>query len=250
MAMGDFVWCDLSTFRPDTTARFYRALFGWQFDEITQPDGTPYLIGSAAGREAAGLYEMPEKFQQIGMPSFWMTYIEVADAAATVELANANGAKVEFGPVPFGESASIALIRDPLGAGFTVYQGSDLAPRAAAAGDGHMVWNALYVSSVETVADFYQALFGWQISRERTAADLYAVSSPAGDIASIYEFDDAARGEYQFWGVHFGVADIAAASDQVRQEGGEIVDEHEAQSGPTVLARDPDGAAFFMVEPG
>ncbi|MEM8878817.1 MAG: VOC family protein, partial [Pseudomonadota bacterium] len=130
MAHGDFVWCDLSTFDVAGTRDFYGRLFGWSYDRIPQPDGSPYDVASINDVPQAGVFEMPEKFQKIGLPSFWMSYIQVDDAAAIVDLARQLGGKVEVGPIPYGEGALVALIRDPLGAGFTVYQGSDLSVRA------------------------------------------------------------------------------------------------------------------------
>lgn len=175
MAKGDFVWCDLSTFRVGTALEFYERLLGWSYIAISQLDGAPYQIASTEQGEAAGLFEMPEKFRRIGMPSFWMSYIQVGDMDSTVELAKGMGGKVEVGPVPFDEDSSIALIRDPLGAGFTIYQGAALRPRESAAGPGRMIWNALYVSDAEAVTGFYETLFGWRISQDSGLANTRSV---------------------------------------------------------------------------
>ncbi len=247
MAKGDFLWCDLSTINVENTKGFYAGLFGWAFHDIAQPDGSPYHIGSTANGEGAALFQMPEKFQKMGLPSFWMSYIAVDDIQGAVDKASALGGKVEVGPIAFGDDASIALIRDPLGAGFTIYQGGDLQPRSASAPHGHMAWNALYVSDAQAVISFYEAIFDWRISAHPSQAGLFQVRNASGnEISAIHQLDKTIRGKFQFWGVHFAVADLSAAKAQVLKSGGEILYEGSGDGDPALLARDPDGAAFFM----
>lgn len=68
-------------------------------------------------------------------------------------------AKVELTDDFYG--GKIALIRDPQGAGFTIYDGGKLDSRKNKA--GHMLWNELHVSSTSSVIPFYERLFGWTI---------------------------------------------------------------------------------------
>ena len=65
---------------------------------------------------------MPEKFQSIRMPSFWMSYIHVQNIEETVRVAKANGAIIEVSPEAAPGGGLVALIRDPAGAGFTCYE--------------------------------------------------------------------------------------------------------------------------------
>ncbi len=247
MPHGDFVWCDLSTFNVDATRAFYERLFGWTYQTMTQPDGAPYHIAYAGQAECAAIFEMPETFQKIGLPSFWMSYIQVDDIERTVAQAREWGGTVEVGPLPFGDGASIALIRDPLGAGFTVWHGDGLSPRAARAAPGQMAWNALTVSDARAVIPFYEALFGWRIDADADADGCHAVHSADGrEISAIQELPDALRGPHQYWAVHFAVADPAEAKRRVVAGGGDILYEEPGRPNAAVLARDPDGAAFYL----
>ena len=117
MAHGEFIWADLSSYRPDVTRPFYSQIFEWSFDDYAA------LVSK---RPTSGLYQMPQKFIDMGMPSFWMSYIAVDDVEAAVKTAGEMGGKVELGPAPFVGGGEYALIRDPLGAGFTVYNGTAL----------------------------------------------------------------------------------------------------------------------------
>ena len=121
MKHGSFIWCDLSAHRADQSRDFYRDMLGWKFE-----DQGGYHIAHNGKAPIAGHYQMPGKFIDMRMPAFWMSYIAVDDVAETVELANSMGAKVELGPAEFDGGGQYALIRDQLGAGFTVYQGDAL----------------------------------------------------------------------------------------------------------------------------
>ena len=193
---------------------------------------------------------MPKKFQQMNLPSFWMSYIESDDIGRTVERARELGGNVELGPQALGDGESIALIRDPLGAGFTVYEGNRLLPRAAVPAPGQMAWNVLYVSDAATVADFYTDLFEWRISREAQTETRCRICNRQGEFVSeIREQGDEERGGYEYWGVHFAVADPADARDRVSALGGTILSEDLTASGMVLAAQDPGGAAFYLVGP-
>lgn len=238
MTNGTFIWADLSSFRPDITRKFYTDLFGWRFDD--------YAASTAAG-PVAGLFEMPPKFQAINMPSFWMSYIAVDDIAQTVEIAKANGAKVELGPIPFEGGGQIALIRDPLGAGFTVYEGSAL--NSNLTGAGAKLGHGLFVSDASAVTDFYAKLFGWTFAPAPDGAQEILLNGKR--IAHLYEIPDPAiRGKEQYWAVYFGTPSLAEARLKVTGSGGEILAETEIMEGKALITRDPDGGTFWLLETG
>lgn len=235
MTHGTFLWADLSTFRPEITHDFYTRLMGWQI----APDD--YAIASRNARPVAGIYPMPEKFVAMGMPSFWMSYIAVADIAGVVEKARALGGKVEVGPSPFEGGGAFALIRDPLGAGFTVYEGRAL--DGAQAGPGGRRGHGLFVSEADAVMAFYRTLFGWDFSPPEKG--IRQIRQGGRSIAHLHEIPDPTlRGKEQYWAVLFDAPPEAAA--RVAEAGGEVLAETDLPEGPALLARDPDGAAFFL----
>ncbi|WP_370232641.1 VOC family protein [Cognatishimia sp.] len=244
MAHGEFIWCDLSTFRPEVTKPFYTKLFDWSYDGLTQPDGSAYDVAATSQGTAAAIFQMPQKFVDIGMPSFWMPYIDVDDIDACCETAKSLGGRVEIGPISWGDSGRIALIRDPLGAGFTVMQDGLPDTSAIAAHKGHAMAFALYVSDAKAVQDFYNALFGWTASALDKDTSFKLTSKTGHHVAELHEMPDEERGKEQFWSIQFATPDLIAAKTKVLTEGGEILFEDTA----TLLARDPDGAAFFLTE--
>lgn len=244
MKHGNFVWCDLSARNTRTAKAFYAALFGW-----TYLDEEDYHTAQCSGGNAAGIYTMPTKFENLGLPCFWMSYIWVSDVGRTVEMARKLGGRIELGPIPFYNEGDIALIRDPSGAGFTVCSGDNFPVRKASPSHGCMIWNELCVSKASAVTDFYEELFHWSISRKQRSGTRYQVFSSAGDeISAIEEVSNDTKGRDEFWGVYFGIDDTAAAKLLIAKNGGSVAFEDHSSLGPIVMATDPDDAAFFLIE--
>ena len=143
MKNSNFIWTDLSTFGLESTKDFYTKLFGWQYQDA---DG--YHTGYEGANPAAGIYQMPEKFQKMGMPSFWMSYISISNIDNVVAQAKQMGGIVEIEPTDFMRQSKIALIRDPSGAGFTVLEGPDFGGKDTNGAHGRLTWNELYVLSL------------------------------------------------------------------------------------------------------
>lgn len=244
---GNFVWCDLSSYEPDRAKAFYRKLFGWRYRRTQQPDGAPYFIAYAGKKEVAGIFEMPAKFRDMGLPSFWMPYISVDNLERACETAARHHAKVEIGPVAISETDRVALIRDPLGAGFTVHEGAGLRPPDTAIRKGHAAWRGLYVSDADAVRSFYSDMFGWRIARDGAGDQKFRIQNKEGDeIAELVELGEEIRGQYEFWALYFVADNLRKAKRRIVKLGGEIVYEDQSRQ-PAILAKDMSGAAFFVV---
>lgn len=237
MKHGNFVWADLSTFRPGTTNPFYQKLFGWR---------TSDYMATLSGAPVAGIYEMPEKFQKIGMPSFWMSYMAVDDIDQVVAVATEQGGKVEIQPSEFDGGGKYALIRDPLGAGFTVYQGSIFdGPNPGSNRAGH----ALFVSDAQAIIPFYSALFGWEF--DQTQAGIWSIQNHGEEIAELHEVPDpAVRGKEEYWAVLFQSPDLSKSAQIIEQSGGNVLRRMTVLGENVAMASDPDGAMFMMIETG
>lgn len=241
--MGKFVWTDLSTFDLTAAKSFYRACFGWRY-----VDDAGYEMGMVGRQPTAGLYTMPEFFQSINMPSFWMSYIHVDDIERTVALAEQHGAKVELQPEPFANGGMVALIRDPAGAGFTCYQGEDLGGRDATGTAGRMVWNELHISDIDQVKPFYEAVFGWTITPTKQP-NYYDITDTDGvKFCAIHQLPDAVRGDKEYWSVYFASADVERTVSAIEKAGGRSELVGRAADGRQYLCYDPQGAFFFVQE--
>lgn len=241
MDISHFVWLDLSSYDAALARRDYAALFGWHFE-----GDDSYAIGYRDGAQAAAVFAMPEQFVSLKMPSFWMPYIRVRDLEAAVARAREHdGAKVEIAPQAFDETARIALIRDPSGAGFTLYEGADI---AVAGGAMRSVASFFHHSAgIGRIEPFYADLFGWQF-----------VHQPGGDwpvcdildgqgnlVARAEEVPEEIRGAFSYWMPSFWVPSLAAAMAALDGRGGQLF---ATLPDARHLVADQQGAHFMLQE--
>lgn len=240
-----FIWADLSTFDLDEAQRFYQKVFGWQY----QPLDEDYQQCMAGRKQASGLYTMPEKFQTIGLPSFWMSYINVENIEETVHRARQHNAIVEISPQNAPGSGQIALIRDPAGAGFTCYQGDGFNQGFNTGEDSTVIWNELHISDLSKVETFYKTVFDWKITPGKEQ-DRYLIqdSNSNETIAGIRITSNDIKGDKEYWGVYFRVSSLANAVRAIESAGGEVVARQAINDIESILAYDSQGAAFYVVE--
>ena len=240
---GDFTWVDLSTFDVAAAEKFYGSVLHWEFES----DESGYVNCSVSNDACAGLYEMPEFFQKIRMPSFWMTYVLVDDVASLVARVEDLGGKVELEET--NALGKVALVRDPSGAGFTCYEGSAKGALHSRPKPGQWCWSELFVSDLSKVETFYAELLGWSFEVDDESDDRYIIRGSEGQrVGAVQVASNEVKGDKEFWGVSFSVQDAQATQGEIREAGGTLVYEHVNSDGVHYLAHDSQGAAFFITE--
>jgi len=111
LCMNELVTSDL-----DAARAFYEPLFGWTTGLVDTGPGGPTLVwvhndGSLNGHMSV----------EPG-PPHWRPYFSVESTAATVAQLEALGGSVLAGPFPIPDG-SIAVVRDPQGAEFALFEG-------------------------------------------------------------------------------------------------------------------------------
>jgi predicted enzyme related to lactoylglutathione lyase len=120
---GALCWSELTTRDPEKAETFYTGMFGWtvkhggagtpaEYREFT-PSGQAQPIG--------GIMETPKEVPA-AVPSYWMPYFQVADVDATVGTAKSSGGNLMIGPAPIPGTGRFAILTDPQGAMFAVFQ--------------------------------------------------------------------------------------------------------------------------------
>lgn len=238
MSIGRFVWTDLSTYDMQAARSDYAALFGWNLQGDPQ-----YDFATRNGREVAALFPMPSRLAKIDMPSFWMSYVHVENVEETIERARTHdGVVIEVEPQPFNESGRVALVRDPSGAGFTVYEGPDIAP--ASQGHGTVQRRYHHVDDVDRIRAFYADLFGWTLVKTAEQPwPAFDVRHPDGSIvARIEETPESIRGKFKYWMPCFDVGALDGFSRLVAKTGGEVLSD---LPGNRKMFADRQGAHFM-----
>ncbi len=230
-------FADLSTYSPAETIPFYEKIFGWKYYESDN-----YHTAFMNNKQVAGLYETPEKFKQMRMPHFWMTYFQVESVDDTIEKAKILGAIIEINYV-LENDGKIALIRDPQGAGFTIYEGNKLKNTRTKNLANTLIWNELHVSKVTDIIPFYQGIFDWKITE--TKPGFYKVLNHLDEhVTDILEIPNKTKGNYEYWVCTFGVRDLHKTKKTILEHGGNQI----ANDKDRTLFTDNSKQAFFYLK--
>ncbi|WP_420573874.1 VOC family protein [Kordia sp.] len=237
MKLNNFIYADISTYTPIKTVSFYETVFNWKYYNYDN-----YYTAYSENTEVAGLYETPLKFKQMRMPHFWMSYIAVNNVEETVQKARELGGIIEL-QSNINVNDKIALIRDPSGAGFTVYEGDTLQNIRSTKTVNTLIWNELHVSEASKVIPFYQGIFNWNINQ--ITDTLYQVFNAKKEhISDIVEIPNQYKGSYEYWICTFGVKNIETTKQLILENGGTQV----AIDADRILFTDHSNEAFFYLK--
>src|SRR4051794_36880009 len=154
-------WIDTSQPDPEAAVAFYSDLFGWEFENVMPPDAPGrYFVARLRGGDVAAVGSQPE-----GAPpaAVWNTYIWVEsadDAAAKVVDA---GGRVVMAPFDVMDAGRMAVLADPEGAAFCVWQAKQHRGARIVNEPGSLNFNGLNTRDAERAKSFYGAVFGWQM---------------------------------------------------------------------------------------
>lgn len=115
-AHGEIAWTELNTWEPAKAAAFFQDVLGWSIDEMPtpgDPDGV-YRVARVGDRMICGIFELKSP-EMDGVPSSWLTYVEVDDVDVAAAKTTANGGVVINGPFDVPSVGRIVVIKDPTG---------------------------------------------------------------------------------------------------------------------------------------
>ena len=126
-SVNRWVWAELWTGQPEEAAAFYDKLSDIDIDWVRDEE-TPVGFMSVAGRDWASITTPPFE----GTPELWMPYVLVEDISKTVDRVKELGGSVLAQVSDNLREGSLALVADPTGAAFIVYE--DRAAETATSG--------------------------------------------------------------------------------------------------------------------
>jgi hypothetical protein len=144
------------------------------------------------------------------------------------------------------------MMKDPQGAAFYIIQPSPREERPEKAPEvGEGSWLELMTTDAEAAMKFYSEIFGWQPSEPMDmgpAGKYYMFNRPIGMIGGMMNKPPAMSSVPPNWGIYFRVADINAAVERIKANGGQVLNgPMEVPGGDQIVnAMDPQGAAFSL----
>jgi predicted enzyme related to lactoylglutathione lyase len=253
-APGTFAWPELSTTDQKGAVAFYRALFGWDLNEQPMGPTETYSMFQMRGKEVAAAYTMRPEERQAGAPPHWNAYVTVTNADEAVKKAQELGAKV-FGP-PFDvmDSGRMAVLQDPTGAVFQVWQPKRHIGAKIINEPGALCWTELTTSDTKAAEAFYTKLLGWTAKHSAAGAPMeYTEFSVAGtpSIGMMPKPAGMPAHVPSYWMPYFQVASADASAAKAKELGGTIMvpPQDIPNTGRFAIVNDPQGAMFAMFTP-
>src|SRR5205823_8815558 len=119
---GSFCWIELGTTDQNAAKNFYGKLFGWEANDMPMGPNGVYTIFKLGGRDAGAAYSLREEQRSAGVPPHWMLYVAVESADDSAKRAGKLGGKVVMDAFDVSDLGRMAVIQDPAGAMFSVWQ--------------------------------------------------------------------------------------------------------------------------------
>src|ERR1700680_3048699 len=209
-----------------------------------------YTIFQIKGKDVCALYPINDQQKKMKVPPSWVPYISVKSVDATVKKAKAAGGKAISPPMDVGQMGRTAIIQDPTGAIFALWQANK--HRGAVLKDvpGSVCWQDLNTPKPAVAGKFYTKVIGWKTEDQNYGGDAYHLFK-IGKLAECGMWPWPMKKLPPSWVSYWQVADCAKTVAKVQRLGGKVV------MGTTevpemcrfAILRDPQGAAFGILEP-
>ena len=245
-----FCWPELLTSDVAGAKNFYSALFGWTFEDNPVGENQVYVMVSLRGKSVGAMYARTAEQEKMNIPTNWLPYISVTDVKESFQKASRAGAKGLVEPMDVLDVGKMAVLRDPQGASFALWQPLQHAGAELANEPGAFTWNELYTRDVDASGSFYTNVFGWGantadmgdmqytsfMNGERPAAGMLEIQKDWGEVPP-------------HWLTYFAVDDADAAAKKITELGGTVTSGPQdiPEVGRFATALDPQGSAFAII---
>jgi uncharacterized protein len=261
-------WVDTSQPDPEAAAGFYRDLFGWELEDVMPPGSeAKYFMARIRGGDVAAVGSIPDAAPP--QQAMWNTYVWVESADETASAARNAGGKVVMEPFDVMDAGRMAVLTDPEGAAFCVWQANQNKGARIVNEHGSLNFNTLNTRDPERAKSFYGAVFGWGTLELPGGFEMWTlagygdyletitpgirkqveeVGGPKGFedvVASIVPLGDDQPDTPPHWDVTFAVDDAEAIAQKATELGGKvIVPPMDAPWVRMTVIADPQGATF------
>ncbi|MGW1374831.1 VOC family protein [Streptomyces sp. NPDC002446] len=245
--LGTPTWIDLGVPDLDRAKAFYRALFGWEYAERSAATG-PFTMCLLRGRRVAALRPVSAAdAADAEGESWWHMYLATDDCDATARRITDSGGTLLTPPSDVAELGRTAVVIDPVGARFSLWQGRTLPGCELVNEPCTLVRNDLTSPDPEPARRFYSAAFGFTLdgNDDLPGFDFTFLRRPDGhEIGGVAGVPDLAASR---WQTLFEVEDTDDLVARALAAGGTAEPPEETPYGRMAAIRDPFGTPFSVI---
>ncbi|MBL0215711.1 MAG: VOC family protein [Myxococcales bacterium] len=247
---GRFVWFEYVSKDLPKAQGFFGELFNWKTQQKPAPGlpGGQYTMIAAGEHTIGGYVPTPE-----GAPAHanWLAHLQVESAATTIATIKVAGGKVLMDAMKMGDMGTYAVVADPLGGAFALWQPAKAEAAEYRGVAGTFCWNELYTEDVARSVSFYETIGGFK--------DAPMEMGPMGTYHVLNSFEKGRAGIMkspmpgipQHWMPYVQVASADQTLEKAKRLGADI--KVPANSVPGVgrlgVLLDPQGASIGILQP-
>lgn len=252
---GSPTWIDLGTHDLDGAAAFYGDLFGWEFTDQGEDFGHYNMItnnGAPVGGAMSSLMGPDGPTEEPQDPTAWTVYLAAEDLDATLAEVTEQGGAIHLPAMPVGELGSMAIVEDPTGASFGLWQPDQFEGFEITGTHGSPVWFEAMVRNFDVALPFYRNALSWDTHY------MGGEENPELRYVTHGRDDDAAAGLCDaslwldgpsYWRLYIGVNNTDESLEKVKELGGTVLDgPADSPFGRVATVRDPQGASFQIIQ--
>lgn len=252
---GAFCWIELGTTDQNAAKEFYSSLFGWQANDMPMGPSGVYTIFRLQGCDAAAGYELNPQQRAQGVPPHWLPYIAVESADASAARVAQLGGTVIMPPFDVFDAGRMAVIQDPTGAFFAIWEPKRNLGTGIAGVDGTLCWADLNTPDPERARKFYSELFGWKITDDtddNPPSGYMHIQNGEDFIGGIPPVRPSNPRTPAHWLAYFQVTNCDNTAAQAKKLGAKFYLEPMTMEnvGRFAIIADPQGATFAIFQSG
>jgi predicted enzyme related to lactoylglutathione lyase len=247
---GSLCWIELGTTDQNAAKKFYPTIFGWNVNDMPMGPGEFYSTFQLQGRDTGAAYTLRKDQLDHGVPPHWMIYVAVKSADAAAKRAAELGGTVIFPAFDVFEAGRMAVLQDPTGAAFCVWEPKKNTGLGISGVEGTLCWADLSTPDQQRASRFYSSLFGWKLDAGQDDSGYLHIQNGEHHIGGIPPAQYRDPNVPPHWMIYFLVSDCDRTTEKAKQLGAKVYMPPTTMEkvGRWAILADPQGAVFAVFQ--
>ena len=238
---GRFCWAVLATTDAVAAPAFYSAVLGCR--SVDGPPGSDVTCSALLNKNEITAAVFCDRSSPVVE---WQSFIRVERVDETLELILKHGGKVLEGPNDNSPGGRAAMVADPTGAPFHIWEFGANFGYSLSKEPGSAFWHELRTNELDAAIAFYSAVFRYTHKVSESPFHYVELLLDGTPVAGMMKIRPGMVGKAPHWYIYFSVANCAAAVEAAVLHGGSVALEPREVAGIGYIAGivDGQGAAF------